>query len=317
MPKLPWLTLLRSALAQGANIRNLVIEPVPPVDCMSVEEFFNEMQSIEAAPMYLFLFLQQRIFRTEYLCFNSYICADVAVFQLKSIAELVTDASAIQVVVFKLQSTEMLENDRILESLLFEWEKFHSINHHKQNQSPKEKPNHQIKQQWSMVVIKDSLSHSDLSVFPPINHENLHHQIQQQQQQKHNPPSTSTLLLPSDASDVIPSSPDRRIGEWLRIGFAILRAKIVSLACYFGYKNGSIGMTFRSFRGVIDLAAAVLFWWFCKRLWRRRCRKESVEQLKMIIKEKDEKIVGLLNQIAEMNQVLVARHKALASKLTD
>ncbi|XVF11881.1 hypothetical protein REPUB_Repub08aG0065700 [Reevesia pubescens] len=210
----------------------------------------------------------------------------------------------------------MVENDRILEGLLLEWEKFHSINNHKQKQSSKPKPNHQIKQQWSMVMIRDSLPNSDFSVFPPINHENLHHQIQQQQQQ-HNPPCKSPLLPPSDASDVIPSSAVRGIGEWLTIGLQILRAKIVSLACYFGYEKGMIGRAFRSVRGVIGVAAVVLLCWLCKRVRRRKCRKESVEHLRMIIKEKDEKIAGLLNQIAQMNQVLVTRHKAIASKLTD
>ena len=183
----------------------------------------------------------------------------------------------------------MLENDRILEGLLFEWEKFHSINHHKQKQSSKPKPNHQIKQQWSMVMIRDSLPHNDFSVFPPINHENLHHQIQQQQQQQQQqPPFKSTVLPPSDAGDVIPSSADRGIGEWLGIGLQILRAKIASLACYFSYKNGTIGRAFRSFRGVIGVAAVLLLWSLCKRVRRRQCRKDSKEQLKMIIKEKDE-----------------------------
>ncbi|KAK8574923.1 hypothetical protein V6N12_062600 [Hibiscus sabdariffa] len=70
-----------------------------------------------------------------------------------------------------------------------------------------------------------------------------------------------------------------------------------------------IGRTFRSFRGIIDLATVVLLWWLCKRTWRR---KESAERLRMIIKEKDEKIVGLLNQIDEMNKVLVERHKLVA-----
>ncbi|XWS37323.1 hypothetical protein CRYUN_Cryun19dG0033100 [Craigia yunnanensis] len=167
----------------------------------------------------------------------------------------------------------MLENDRILEGLLFEWEKFHSINHHKQKQSSNPKTNHQIKQQWSLVMIRDSLPHNDFSIFPPINHENLHHQIQQQKQQQH-PPSKSTLLPPSDASDVISSSTDRGIGKWLGIRLQILRAKIVSLACYFGCKNGIIGRAFRSLRGIIGVAAVVLLWSLCKRIWKRRCRKE-------------------------------------------
>lgn len=67
-----------------------------------------------------------------------------------------------------------------------------------------------------------------------------------------------------------------------------MRAKIVSLAGYFGFRNETIGRAFRSFGGVINVAAVVLLWWLWKRVWRRRCRKESAERLKMIIKEKDE-----------------------------
>ncbi|KAK6276186.1 PREDICTED: uncharacterized protein LOC18604754 [Theobroma cacao] len=208
---------------------------------------------------------------------------------------------------FLLQATKMLENDRILEGFLFGWEKFHSINH---KQPSKPKPNPQIKQQWSMVMIRDSLPHDDLSIFPPVDHENLPNQIQQQ----HNPPSSSTLSPPRPgASEVIPASAGGGIGEWLGIGLEILRAKMVSIACYFGYKNGTMGRAFGSLGRVIGVAVAAVLWWLCRR---RTCRKESVEQLKRSIKEKDEKIRGLLNQIAEMNQLLVARHKALASNRT-
>ncbi|KAK8493209.1 hypothetical protein V6N13_021455 [Hibiscus sabdariffa] len=223
------------------------------------------------------------------------------------------DASVFSSVCSSFKDSGMVENNRILESLLFEWENYHSVDHRKQKQPPQTKPNSQIKQQWSMVMIRDSVPHSDLSVFPPANHENLHRQIQQPQQ---NPPSDLTLLPPPDAGDVVSSSGGRGIGRWLGVGVGILRAKIVGLACYFGYKNGTIGRAFRSFRGVIDLATVVLLWWLCKRIWRLRRRKESAERLRMIIKEKDEKIVGLLNQIAEMNKVLVERHKLVASKPT-
>lgn len=161
-----------------------------------------------------------------------------------------------------------------------------------------------------MVMIRDSLPHDDLSIFPPVDHENLPNQIQQQ----HNPPSSSTLSPPRpDASEVIPASAGGGIGEWLGIGLEILRAKMVSIACYFGYKNGTMGRAFGSLGRVIGVAVAAVLWWLCRR---RTCRKESVEQLKRSIKEKDEKIRGLLNQIAEMNQLLVARHKALASNRT-
>ncbi|MBA0773063.1 hypothetical protein Gotri_008365 [Gossypium trilobum] len=194
-----------------------------------------------------------------------------------------------------------------------------------------------------MVMIRDSLPQSDLSIFPPINHENLHYQIQQQQQ---NPVSEPSLLPPSGAGDVIQSSGDHGFGVWLGTLLQIVRAKIVTLACYFSYENGTIGRAFRSFRGIADVALLVLLWWLCKRIRRRRCGEESMERLKTIIKEKDEvryllkclsefkptnfspiklgqyyfglqslvgnafwiqcmlivqKIVGLLNQIAQMN----------------
>ncbi|GMJ05774.1 hypothetical protein HRI_004246600 [Hibiscus trionum] len=183
----------------------------------------------------------------------------------------------------------MLENDGLSESLLFEWDNLNSINHQNPEKSSKSKPNPQIKQQWSMVMIRDSLPRSDLAIFPPINHENLHHQ---------NPLSESPLLPPSAAASVIQSSVvDRGIGDWLGIWLQISRAKIVSLAGYLGYENGTIGRAFRSFRGVVNVAAVLILWWFCKRI---RRGEGSVERLKRTIKEKDEKIVGLLNQIAEM-----------------
>lgn len=56
-------------------------------------------------------------------------------------------------------------------------------------------------------------------------------------------------------------------------------------------------------------------WWFWA-LWRRRRRcggggqeSESVDQLKLLIKEKDEKIIQLLEQIAQMNKLLLARYR--------
>ncbi|KAE8670796.1 Protein NEN4 [Hibiscus syriacus] len=103
-------------------------------------------------------------------------------------------------------------------------------------------------------------------------------------------PVSESLPLPSPAAlaGVIQSSVDRGIGYWLGTWLQISRAKILSLAGYFGYENGTIGRTFRSFRGVVDVAVVVLVWWFCKRIRRWRRGEESVERLKRIIKEKDE-----------------------------
>ncbi|KAK0587048.1 hypothetical protein LWI29_016569 [Acer saccharum] len=127
-----------------------------------------------------------------------------------------------------------------------------------------------------MVTIRDS---DFSSIFPPINHENLH--IQEEEHKHQNPSSTSKELI---------------ISGWL--------AKICNLLG----NNGAIRGLFGSAAGV---AVFVIWWW----LRHRRTQRESVHYLKLTIKQKDEKITQLLHQIAQMNQVLVARHKVLTSKL--
>ncbi|KAL1068522.1 hypothetical protein V6Z11_D12G203600 [Gossypium hirsutum] len=129
----------------------------------------------------------------------------------------------------------MVETDGILESLLFEWENFNSI-------ASKSEPSQLIKQPRSMVMIRDSLPQSDLSIFPPINHENLHYQIQQQQQ---NPVSEPSLLPPSGAGDVIQSSV-MKTGP-LEGHFGLLGGSLTwSSWCYYGgcasgYGGGGAG----------------------------------------------------------------------------
>lgn len=103
---------------------------------------------------------------------------------------------------------------------------------------------------------------------------------------------------------------------WLDFGLEILRAKIMSVYSWFCNNGDGRGVLW-SFGPVAGVAVLVLWWRLCRQMKRGRRTRESVEHLKLIIKEKDEKIGKLLHQIAQMNEVLVARHKVLASKLAN
>ncbi|KAL1373254.1 hypothetical protein AAHE18_01G261200 [Arachis hypogaea] len=66
-------------------------------------------------------------------------------------------------------------------------------------------------------------------------------------------------------------------------------------------------------------AAAVLvsLWIIIRRKRRRRSFSDSENRLLDIIQEKDERISQLLDQIGQMNELLIARYKALAAKGTE
>lgn len=156
--------------------------------------------------------------------------------------------------------------------------------------------------QWSMVKIRDSLhpqfnkiNDFDFSIFPPTNHENLHipsdqdqeHHQQQPKDPSSKPPSQPLFLQPSDLStqQLTWCSREGFIG-WLGFGFEVLRAKICSMISLFG-QNGATRGAFWSAAG---MAVFVIWWWFCRRVRQRRrlSGRESVENLKVIIREKDE-----------------------------
>ncbi|KAL5815829.1 hypothetical protein ACOSQ3_024207 [Xanthoceras sorbifolium] len=205
----------------------------------------------------------------------------------------------------------MIQDDVMMFGGFF-FEQIHPINHLHTLDQPHKEPS----KRWSMVTIRDSLhsySNSDCSIFPPINHENLHIQ----EQHKHQNPSSnsSSPLSLSPLSDLntqaLPSSSKEVISGWLDFGLEALRAKIFSL---FG-NNGAIRRVFGSFGSAAGVAVLVMLWWLCRRIRRRRSQRECVEYLKLIIKQKDEKITQLLHQIVQMNEVLVAHHKVLTSKL--
>ncbi|KAM1982153.1 hypothetical protein ACFX15_038553 [Malus domestica] len=191
-------------------------------------------------------------------------------------------------------------------------------------------PETQFKE-WSMVAIGDSPSpNTDSSVFPPINHENLHRPSQPDQ--KHPDPlspSLSSPLLSSSSSSSLssfsPSDSDepglvsplpsvaqvRKPGEfstWVGIGFGLLRSKLSAMA------SSSVFDKVWSFASGAGMAGVVFVLWS---LFLRARRRRYRNRLMLIGNEKDEKINKLLHQIAQMNEVLVARHRVLAPKLAN
>ncbi|XP_062025471.1 uncharacterized protein LOC133741762 [Rosa rugosa] len=165
--------------------------------------------------------------------------------------------------------------------------------------------------EWSMVAIRDSNS----SVFPPINHENLH--LPTSPSLSSSSSSSLSSFSPSDSDEsgpVSPKKPDTQVGKcgesrsWVGFGVGLLRSKVLGIGSLIGWEKV---WCFGSGAGIV--AVVFMVWSFYLRVRRRRYRKRS----DLIIKQKDEKINKLLHQIAQMNEVLVARHRALASKLAN
>ncbi|XP_057952467.1 uncharacterized protein LOC131146726 [Malania oleifera] len=185
-----------------------------------------------------------------------------------------------------------------------------------------------------MVVIGDSLSR-DCSVFPPINHEGLFASSECCPDQN-SPPSS--LPPPPPKPTVSPSSPvasfsmldangvdprsslcdsrrvrlNAEVSGWLNFGLELLRSKILGVASslrYFAAFRGAIWL-FASTAGTVTAAFLWFLYLMARRRHRRVAREECVDHLIALIKEKDEKIIQLLHQIAQMNQVLVACHRS-------
>ncbi|PON70359.1 hypothetical protein TorRG33x02_257250 [Trema orientale] len=192
----------------------------------------------------------------------------------------------------------------------------------------------------TMVLIRDSLPNNDFSVFPPINHENLLSKEEQQDPFPQTPPappslsfspssssslssslSSSSSFSPSDSDASDPESPlasDSRLkisaeeNWWVAFGFEVLRSKLRRFASSAFGGNGAFRWKAWSFTSGAGIAAVVVMLWSLFMRARLRRRQES---LRLIIKEKDEKINKLLHQIAQMNELLIARHRFLASKV--
>ncbi|KAF8005700.1 hypothetical protein BT93_K0091 [Corymbia citriodora subsp. variegata] len=189
-----------------------------------------------------------------------------------------------------------------------------------------------------------------LSVFPPSNHENLHvlsgtcgkrrspspvlpppADLLSSPSQFFTSSSSPSLSSSSSSSSFSSSDVDEELqGEpqpsdsavqvrepgraagLLGFGFRVLGSKV------FGAMNSLFGRT-SAREGLFWLSvtsAVVVLWGVCARFRLLRMRhRERVDGLMRAVKERDEKIAHLLHQIAQMNEVLLSRHKALTSKL--
>jgi hypothetical protein len=81
-------------------------------------------------------------------------------------------------------------------------------------------------------------------------------------------------------------------------------SKLKSLVSWFS-------ATLRPFYPVLAIA---IWWWMRVRARRKRLNGETTDRLGDVIKEKDERIVQLLHQISQMNELLIKHHKDIVSR---
>ncbi|KAL4012757.1 hypothetical protein IC575_029871 [Cucumis melo] len=188
-------------------------------------------------------------------------------------------------------------------------------------------------QSSSMVVIRDSPPKYDFSVFPPSKHENLQPPSIGEDERgspvsfQSNSPSSSfrssqssssfSSFSFSDDEASHPHSPKPSgsqiqkpmvTSRWLLWGFQILRLRITAMASTI-WSNAAFWLF--SPAGRIGLLVTLL--WLYERARKRRLRR-STNQLKMMMKEKDEKISQLMQQVAQLNRSLIlAQQKVLPS----
>ncbi|CAI8610081.1 unnamed protein product [Vicia faba] len=158
-------------------------------------------------------------------------------------------------------------------------------------------------QELARVVISDKKD--EYFVFPPINHENLNLLTIQQT------PSSSDCDKWGQYSSLSPPlDSSLRKGGWMSIGFQILRSKFFSAVSSIRNPGGAI----RSY-GLPAAMVVIIVLMLMKRKESRRDLTPNQSRLLQIILEKDGKIAQLLHQIAQMNEILIDSHKALAGKV--
>ncbi|KAH9618861.1 hypothetical protein KSS87_006251 [Heliosperma pusillum] len=171
----------------------------------------------------------------------------------------------------------------------------------------------------------DQITHHhfrDFSIFPPINHEDLpvNHAPPLPHSPPHAPPSFGSNDLKSSSSPPLPPKCRKNLTQlikWFDFALHFWNSKLVSFLTRF-HVHG----VFSSFCSVVATASFLGFvWCWLSPRWRMKRMVvsgggggDSVEQLKALVKAKDEKIIQLLEQIAEMNKVLLARCRFPVSK---
>lgn len=192
---------------------------------------------------------------------------------------------------------------------VFDCENFPSLNSY-QSSSSSHRRKIELKE-WSMVVIRDSPPNDDFSVFPPSNHENLPPPSIEEDERgspvsyQSNSPSSSfrssrssssfSSFSFSDDETSHPQSPkpsDSQIrksmaaSRWMAFGVQILRSQITAMASTI-WSSTARRTAFWLFSPAGRIGLLVILWWLYKRVRQRRLRR-STEQLKLMIKEKDE-----------------------------
>ncbi|AED91198.1 unnamed protein product [Arabidopsis thaliana] len=92
--------------------------------------------------------------------------------------------------------------------------------------------------------------------------------------------------------------------DWWEPLLVRLYSKLKNLLTWFS-------KTIRSFYPVLAIA---IWWWMRVRAPRKRVKGENMDHLRDVIKERDERIVQLLHQLAQMNELLLKHHKDIVSR---
>ncbi|XP_010423176.1 PREDICTED: uncharacterized protein LOC104708325 [Camelina sativa] len=130
-------------------------------------------------------------------------------------------------------------------------------------------------------------------------------------------PSETEQKSPPSDSDKQPKSPrvpdsdgkqlNREIDvlrDWWELLLVRVYSKLKNLVTWFS-------VTLRPFYPVL---ATAIWWWMRVRARRKRVKGGTADHLRDAIKERDERIVQLLHQIAQMNELLIKHHKDIVSR---
>ncbi|RAL44450.1 hypothetical protein DM860_011727 [Cuscuta australis] len=122
---------------------------------------------------------------------------------------------------------------------------------------------------------------------------------------------------PSEPEKSLPCSPNRPVkspfgsASWWNCGLKVLLSRFSCIEQHFRFIS-TAPWTISSFLSLIGRSklAAVIVIFLCFR-WRRRLnrRGETREELIRTIAQKDQMIIQLMNQMAEMNQLILALHR--------
>lgn len=130
-----------------------------------------------------------------------------------------------------------------------------------------------------------------------------------------NPPSENEEKSPpSDSGGQSPPPPPRKV-LYHREADDVLQHwwELLLVRAYSKFKNLMTWFS-TTLRPFYPLLAVAVWWWMRVRARRRRVDGETACRLRDAIKERDERIVQLLHQIAQMNELLIKHHKEMVSR---